>query len=788
MAIRAHLAAAGLALFFLTVPLVARADPGDKFAADISPSAVQPPGLATYTIGIMNNPSSPHAATQGTVSIPDGITVDGLVNPPQASMVSGPCTGSWTVALNSASIELAAPDLGSALCPGGTLELTLTVLTTPPGEGTYVWTTALSGGFDPQTQPTLVIDGTPPDTAIQGTPPLLTDATPSFAFDGSDPGGSGVGKFQCSLDGAPFEPCTSPNSYSGLDSGSHDFAVRALDRAGNADPSPASISWTVDATPPETTIQGAPPDFTNASASFSFVGNDASGIAGFQCSVDGAAFAPCIAPAGYGGLGNGGHTFTVRAVDALGNIDQSPASFMWHVDTVPPETTIEHGPFDPSGSASAAFEFTGADSEAGLGHFECDLDGVGFVTCSSPRTYDSVPDGHHIFRVRAVDAVGNPDATPASFTWTIDTVHPRVMLTDKPPHLTNRTSASFSFSTDHSGSAFECRLDSAAFTACASPKLYAGLGDGSHTFAVRARSPTGNAGIATTYTWTVDTVPPQTAFASTPPSRSNSASANFTFTSSEPGSTFACSLDSSGFTPCASPKSYVGLGDGSHVFRVQAVDAAGNVDESAADYRWQIAGVGPATVDHVPPGNVKQLRRIVGYGRLQLRWKKPTDADFDHVGVYLSTSPKSQPRTLVYRGKSQSYTNKRFKNGLYYRYLVVSYDHAENASHGRSTRVPPSVLLKSPGNGRVVRTPPVLRWSAVRKASFYNVQVYYRGQKILSAWPAKARRALARRWVYAGRGFSLRRGTYVWYVWPGFGPKAKSYYGQLLGQGTFRVR
>jgi hypothetical protein len=76
----------------------------------------------------------------------------------------------------------------------------------------------------------------------------------------------------------------------------------------------------------------------------------------------------------------------------------------------------------------------------------------------------------------------------------------------------------------------------------------------------------------------------------------------------------------------------------------------------------------------------------------------------------------------------------------------------------------------------------------VRGASFYNVQLFYRGAKVLSAWPTKARQILTRRWTYLGRRHTLRPGTYVWYVWPGFGPQAKSRYGQLLGQGSFRVR
>ena len=102
--------------------------------------------------------------------------------------------------------------------------------------------------------------------------------------------------------------------------------------------------------------------------------------------------------------------------------------------------------------------------------------------------------------------------------------------------------------------------------------------------------------------------------------------------------------------------------------------------------------------------------------------------------------------------------------------------------------IPPSALLRSPRNGQVVRSAPVLRWTPVRKATFYNVQLYYRGAKVLSAWPQRARQALKRQWSYSGRAYGLGKGVYSWYVWPGFGPRAKGRYGQLLGQGSFRVR
>jgi hypothetical protein len=72
--------------------------------------------------------------------------------------------------------------------------------------------------------------------------------------------------------------------------------------------------------------------------------------------------------------------------------------------------------------------------------------------------------------------------------------------------------------------------------------------------------------------------------------------------------------------------------------------------------------------------------------------------------------------------------------------------------------------------------------------AFYNIQLWKNGQKVLSAWPGKARQALSRRWRYRGRSYSLSHGVYVWYVWPGFGPRDAGAYGQLLGYASFSVR
>ena len=697
--------AGALVAVALVTPLVARGAPdasgSDQYSAAITPTAVQPSQSALYEIDLKSHPRAPDSANEAEIDIPDGFSID------TSPIAITSCSATvWDATVDTAASRIVATSApGAELCPGGTLSVSFSA-TGPAGEDVYLWTTRLTGASGPFTlagsQPTTTVDGTAPETSLDAHPPNPSGRDASFSFSGNDAGGTGVAGFECDLDGGGFTACTSPQAYSGLADGSHTFQVRAHDAVGNIDPTPASFAWTVDGTPPDTSIEAHPPDPNGVGdASFSFSGNDAGGT--------------------------------------------------------------------------------------GVAGFECDLDGGGFTACTSPQAYSGLADGSHTFQVRAHDAVGNIDPTPASFAWTIDTLRPVVTLSDQPPTLTNRTSATFSFSSSQSGSTFACSLDSGAFTSCTSPLVYSNLSDRAHTFAVQATA-LGNTGPATTYSWTVDTTAPETAIVSGPGTNSYSPAASFTFTSSEAASTFLCSLDAAGLTPCTPPKTYAGLGDGAHTFRVQAVDAAGNADATPASYAWTISEVGPATADHTPPGDVGHLKRSVAYGLLKLTWTSPPDGDFDHVTVLVSTSAKRAAGVVAYQGRASTYTERRFRNGLYYRYVVVSYDHSGNASHGIATVVPASVLLRSPRDGATVRKAPSLVWTTVPKATFYNVQLYNRGRKVLSTWPTAAKLALAQKWSFAGRRFKLERGAYQWYVWPAFGPRSKFRYGQLLGQGTFRFR
>jgi len=128
--------------------------------------------------------------------------------------------------------------------------------------------------------------------------------------------------------------------------------------------------------------------------------------------------------------GNGTHSFNLSSIssdgidlysrEATSNQPQLAVTFS---NTTLPETTIDSGPSGTVPSASASFSFS---SNTAGSTFECKLDGAAFASCSSPRQYAGLTEGSHTFSVRATDAEGNVDPTPASRSWVVDTTAPQV--------------------------------------------------------------------------------------------------------------------------------------------------------------------------------------------------------------------------------------------------------------------------------------------------------------------------------------------------------------------------
>jgi len=394
--------------------------------------------------------------------------------------------------------------------------------------------------------------------------------------------------------------CDGPKTYSGPDSSTATVNGACTDAAGNQDTGSATFSYQT--TTLDTNLLQTPATLTNhTSDQFTF--SSTKTPATFTCVLDGTSSA-CSSPFTASNLTDGQHTFSVAARDGAGNTDATPASFTWTVDTVAPDTAFTAQP-DPVSNIPAAFTIS---SEAGA-TFQCSLDGAAFTACTANVSIplSALLNGSHTFRARALDGAGNADATPASVTWTVDTIVPTITLQSTPTSPSSATSFTFTWSTDEPAT-YSCKLDGGAFANCGSnltsgSRALTGLTQGSHTFVLRARDAAGNItplpGVS--FTWTVDTGPPDTDL--TPPLPANptgSSSATFAFTATEPGSTFRCKLDNAAFAACTSPTTLNTLSDGSHTFSVAAVDTAGNVDATPASYTWLVDATSPTATISVP--------------------------------------------------------------------------------------------------------------------------------------------------------------------------------------------
>ncbi|HEU4393340.1 MAG TPA: hypothetical protein VFR04_06865 [Solirubrobacterales bacterium] len=85
-------------------------------------------------------------------------------------------------------------------------------------------------------------------------------------------------------------------------------------------------------------------------------------------------------------------------------------------DAAPPQTKIVKAPKRKSKSRIARFRF---ESDESSSTFQCRLDGRPFRACTSPKRYQGLGLGKHVFEVRAIDPAGNADATPAKRKFTV---------------------------------------------------------------------------------------------------------------------------------------------------------------------------------------------------------------------------------------------------------------------------------------------------------------------------------------------------------------------------------
>ena len=187
---------------------------------------------------------------------------------------------------------------------------------------------------------------------------------------------------------------------------------RAFDGDSNGSPVPDMGAYElVDVTAPKTVITAGPSGLTNDNTPvFTFrSGADVT----FQCQIDGSGFQACSSPVTTTPLADGPHSFTVRATDPVFNVEVSPPTRSFTVDTVAPDTRFTKKA--PKRFFKEKVKFKFASSEAGA-HFECKLDLRAWRSCGSTFKF-GVKRGKHTILVRAIDKAGNTDKTPARYKF-----------------------------------------------------------------------------------------------------------------------------------------------------------------------------------------------------------------------------------------------------------------------------------------------------------------------------------------------------------------------------------
>jgi hypothetical protein len=480
----------------------------------------------------------------------------------------------------------------------------------------------------------------------------------------------------------------------------------------------------------------------------------------------------------------GSTTVTCTATDDSGN-KSSPGSFKVTVrDTTAPSLRL---PGDITTTApnytGTAVSYTASASDA--------VDGTDAVSCDH-ASGSTFPTGTTTVSCSATDRAGNKGT--GSF-------HVTVNVNDQPPVVTppadiQREANGPSGSVVTFAAAAVDDIDGPIPAVSCSPKSGSTFPLGTTTVTCSATDSHGHTGSAQFHVRIVDTTPPVLTL---PGNRTVHA-------------TSAAGIASAFFTHLASAHDIVDPNPhltsnapdvapvGKTVVSFTATDASGNATTGSSTLTvlpMNDTTPLPPPPDVKPPGDVRNLRANAGDRRVVLVWDRPAGSDVKSFVVTRSLSQTTQALsdsggTVVYQGKSTTFTDRRLTNGVEYRYVVSVVDAAGNRSAGAAVTVMPQRNpLRAPTDGKQLRrkTRAIrLDWDNAPSASYYNVQLFFGPAKVLSAWPKSSVYTLRQSWRYLGHAYRLHPGVYRWYVFPGYGSRSDVNYGPLLGSATFVVK
>ena len=169
-----------------------------------------------------------------------------------------------------------------------------------------------------------------------------------------------------------------------------------------------------------------------------------------------------------------------------------------------------------------------------------------------------------------------------------------------------------------------------------------------------------------------------------------------------------------------------------------------------------------------------------------VHWKSSSP---DDVATVSRVARGSRSERSLFSGAGVVFVDKKIQDGVEYHYSVRTYDQAGNPSQARTVLAFPKVLSLGKKIGYTPRTAgtPILTWPAKPGASYYHVQLFRNGKRILAAWPLTTQLGLRQSWRWAGRRYKLTAAHYNWFAWAGFGNRKAARY-KLIGHSTFIVQ
>lgn len=252
------------------------------------------------------------------------------------------------------------------------------------------------------------IDAAPPASFVPvvAPPGWTCVTTPQVSFWTYD-NGTGVDRYEASVDGAAFFRVASPFVLPPQRDGAHNVTIRATDRSGfHAD---ATVGVLVDATPPREFVPSLDRSgWVNSSRPVLSFGtaDDTSGLDRYEVFIGARSFGTQTSPYVLPVQSNGIRSLTVRAYDRAGNFREGAVSL--YVDSEPP--ALKYLLVEPSGwssDASPMVQFEAYDNISGLSHCELRADDGAYFTTGSPCRLGPLGDGMHTVTLRAYDMAGN---------------------------------------------------------------------------------------------------------------------------------------------------------------------------------------------------------------------------------------------------------------------------------------------------------------------------------------------------------------------------------------------